>query len=67
MLDILFQILINPIYVLIEIIYNFLFKFCSFNQTFSIIFLSVIVNFLWLPLYLNADKLKIENDEIQKN
>lgn len=66
MLDILFQILINPIYVLIEIIYNFLFKFCSFNQTFSIIFLSVIVNFLWLPLYLNADKLKIENDEIQK-
>lgn len=64
--DILFQIIINPIYILIEFLYNFFLKFCHFNQIFSIIALSITVNFLWLPLYLNADKLKSEDEEIQK-
>ncbi len=66
MFDILFQIIINPIYVLIEFLYNFFLKVCNFNQTFSIIALSLAVNFLWLPMYLNADKLKLEDDEIKK-
>lgn len=64
--DILFQIIINPIYILIEFLYNFFLKFCHFNQFFSITALSISVNFLWLPLYLNADKLKREDDEIRK-
>ena len=65
-LDVLYQIIINPIYILIEVLYNFFLKTCSFNQNFSIIALSIVLNFIWLPLYLNADKLKFEHDEIQK-
>ena len=66
MFDALFQIVVNPIYILIEILYNFFFKACHFNQIFSIVALSIAVNFLWLPLYLNAEKIKDENDKIQE-
>ncbi len=65
MIQILYNIVIAPLELLIEVIYT-----CSFrlfhNAGFSILAVSLAVNFLLLPLYLRADVLSAEEAERQK-
>lgn len=61
-MDALYQIIVYPVRLLIEIIYISLFRITG-SSGLSIIGLSIAVSFLTLPLYIRAEKL----NEIQKN
>lgn len=65
MSQILYNIVITPLELLIEVIYT-----CSFrllhNAGLAILAVSLVVNFLLLPLYLRADALSTEEAERQK-
>ena len=66
MLQILYNIIITPLELLIEIIYT-----CSYrllhNAGFAILAVSLVVNILLLPLYLRADALSAEESKRQKD
>lgn len=64
MLKALFLIVVYPIYALIETMFMTLSE--VFNVMLIIIVISLVVNLLCLPLYLNADRLRLKEEEIQK-
>lgn len=61
---ILYTILISPLKLLFEVIYSIANRLVG-NAGLSIVFLSIAVNFLVLPLYKRADELQAEEREIQ--
>ena len=62
--DYLFILFIEPLKLLFEVVFYYIYKF-SGNEGLSIIFLSLAVNFLVLPLYKRADELQAEERDIQ--
>ena len=64
-LSAIYTIAITPIELLLEVIFTLANKVIG-NTGLSIIFLSLAVNFLVLPLYIRADELQNEEREIQK-
>ncbi|MCR5328931.1 MAG: hypothetical protein K6E12_08825, partial [Saccharofermentans sp.] len=63
-LDVLYTIIISPLELLFEVIFMVANKIIG-NEGLSIIFLSLAVNFLVLPLYKRADELQAEERDIQ--
>jgi len=63
-LDILYKILIGPLQLVFEIIFTIANQFIG-HPGFAIIVLSLIMNFLVLPLYRRADALQEEERDIQ--
>ena len=63
-LSFLYHLLITPLMLLFEVIYTIAYKLIG-NAGFSIIVLSIAVNFLVLPLYRRADELQAEERDIQ--
>ncbi len=66
MLDVLYQIIIFPLYAFFEVMFNLFFVQIGINIILSIFFISFLVNIICLPLYINADKLQNEEKEIQR-
>jgi len=66
MLDLLFQIVIFPLYAALEAIFLFLYRISAFNFGLTIFVISFLINIICLPLYINAEKLQNEEKEIQK-
>jgi len=66
MLEFLFQIIIYPIYFLLEIIFHFLYIDLNPNICPVIFLISYVISMACLPLYINAEKLQKEEEEIQK-
>ncbi len=64
--DILYHIVVLPVEYLLGVIYVLLFRFLE-HPGYAIIGVSIVVNFLILPLYLRADSLQEEESERQKN
>ena len=62
--DILFQLLIKPIELILELIYG-LTKTLTGNSVFSILALSIAVNILLLPFYHRADVIQKEEKELE--
>ena len=65
LLDFLFYLLVEPLRLLFEVIFFYAYKFTS-NCGLSIIAMSLVVNFLLLPLYFRADKLEKEQNDKKK-
>ena len=63
-LSMLYTLLISPLQLLFEVIFSVAYRLIG-NAGVSIIFLSIAVNFLVLPLYKRADELQAEEREIQ--
>ena len=63
-LSALYTLIISPLELLFEIIFTIANKIIG-NEGLSIIFLSLAVNFLVLPLYKRADELQAEERDIQ--
>ena len=61
----LFLLLIEPLRLLFEVVYFYAYKLTS-NCGLSIIAMSLVVNFLLLPLYFRADKLEKEQNDKKK-
>ena len=61
----LYKLIISPIETVLEILFGIIFSFVFSNGT-SIIFLSVIINLMILPLYQRADVLQREANETEK-
>ena len=64
-LSMLYTFIISPLQLLFEVIFSVAYKLIG-NAGVSIIFLSIAVNFLVLPLYKRADELQAEEREIQE-
>ena len=64
-LTILYTIIIQPIELLLTIVYNLAMHYTGFHIGPSIIVLSLVVNLLALPLYKKADKMQSEEKERQ--
>ena len=64
-MEFLFCLIVKPIQLLIEYLFNGIY-YSSFNITLTILLLSFIISVLCLPLYLRADALQEEENEIQK-
>ncbi|MBP5260636.1 MAG: YidC/Oxa1 family membrane protein insertase [Clostridiales bacterium] len=64
-LNYLFFLLVVPLRLLFEVIFFYAYKFTS-NCGLSIIAMSLVVNFLLLPLYFRADKLEKEQNDKKK-
>ena len=65
MLDLLFQIVVYPLYMGLEVIFRFFHYFFGCNIAITIFVISFIINLICLPLYINAEKLQKEEREIQ--
>lgn len=65
MIEFLFNLIINPLCLIFEFIFDNIFDL-SKNILFSIFSLSFIVSILCLPMYLKAEKLQKEEKELQK-
>ena len=63
--DIIYTIIIGPLKLLFEVIYTLAYYMCS-SPGLSIIALSLVMNFLVLPLYAKADKMQEEQNNIEK-
>lgn len=63
--DIIYTIIIGPLRLLFEVIYTLAYYMCS-SPGLSIIALSLVMNFLVLPLYAKADKMQEEQNNIEK-
>ena len=63
--DIIYTIIIGPLKMLFEVIYTLAYYMCS-SPGLSIIALSLVMNFLVLPLYAKADKMQEEQNNIEK-
>ncbi len=63
MVEVLYDLTIRPIWLLLEAVFKTAYSICN-NPGISIIFVSLVVNFLVLPLYLRADA--IQSDEHRK-
>jgi len=66
MLEFLFQTIIYPIFAILEVAFFCIYKYMGQNIFFTILMISYIVFVACLPLYMNADKLQEEENEIQK-
>jgi len=66
MLDALFQIIVYPVYAMIEVVFYVVNNYLAENLVLTILVISFIVNMFCLPLYMNAEKLQNEELEIQK-
>ena len=66
MINLLFQIVIQPIYMLLELLYKFFFDATSYNIIPTIFLLSFMVSVFCLPLYLRADAISEEERLIRK-
>jgi len=66
MLAALYQIIVYPVYAMIEIAFHCLNNFFTGSYVMTIFVISFIVNMFCLPLYLNAEKLQNEEIEVQK-
>ena len=65
MLEILYDLVIQPIWLLLEIVFKIAYSICD-NPGISIVFVSLVVNILVLPLYLKSDALQSEERNKQK-
>lgn len=65
LLDFLFYLLVEPLRLLFEVIFFYAYKFTT-DCGLSIIAMSLVVNFLLLPLYFRADKLEKEQNDKKK-
>ena len=63
-LSMLYTLIISPLQLLFEVIFSIAFRLVG-NAGFSIVILSIAVNFLVLPLYKRADELQAEERDIQ--
>ena len=63
-ISILYTLIISPLELLFEVVFSIANRLIG-NAGFSIIFLSLAVNFLVLPLYKRADELQAEERDIQ--
>ena len=63
--DIIYTIIIGPLKLIFEVIYSLAYYMCS-SPGLSIIALSLVMNFLVLPLYAKADKMQEEQNNIEK-
>ena len=63
--DIVYSIVIGPLKLMFEVIYSLAYYMCS-SPGLSIIALSLVMNFLVLPLYAKADKMQEEQNNIEK-
>ena len=63
--DIVYSIVIGPLKLIFEVIYSLAYYMCS-SPGLSIIALSLVMNFLVLPLYAKADKMQEEQNNIEK-
>ena len=63
-LSMLYTLIISPLQLLFEVIFSIAFRMIG-NAGFSIVILSIAVNFLVLPLYKRADELQAEERDIQ--
>lgn len=61
----LYKVLISPLELLLETVFSFSYRIVG-SLGISIIILSLVMNFLLLPLYNRADKIQEEENEIQK-
>ena len=66
MLNTLYSIIIFPLYAFFELIFNFLVTHSTLGIIGIIFFISLIVNILCAPLYVRADILQNEEDNLQK-
>lgn len=66
MLDILYQIIIQPIYLLLELLFKFLFDASNYHIIPTIIMMSFFVSVLCLPLYLRAEAISDEEAQVKK-
>ena len=66
MFSILYNVIIRPLEEIIELFFYFLLKNSGMNIIYSLVGLSLIINLLSLPLYLNADRIQNEEREMQK-
>ena len=66
MMNLLYQIIIQPVYMLIELLYRFFIEALNYNQVYTIVLISLMVSILCLPLYLRADAISEEEAEFKK-
>ena len=66
MINLLYQIIIQPIYMLLEILYKFFFDAANYNPVYTIILISFMISVFCLPLYLRADAISEEEAQIKK-
>ncbi len=66
MTEALFQIIVFPIFAILEITFDVFFKFYDYNMAMTIFIISLFINLISLPLYLKAEKLQKKENEIQK-
>ncbi len=64
--EILYDLIIYPIWLLLEFVFKMAYSVCN-NPGISIIFVSLVVNILVLPLYLKSDALQAEDRKKQKD
>lgn len=64
-LNIIYSLIIGPIKLVLEVIYSFAYLLTN-SFGLSIIAMSLVMNFLLLPLYNKADKIQNEENEIEK-
>lgn len=65
LIDSLFYLLVQPLKLLFEVVFFYAYKLTE-NCGLSIIAMSIVVNFLLLPLYFRADKLEKEQNDKKK-
>ena len=61
MLTIFYNIFIFPIYLLLNLLLRFILPLVNYEILYTLIFLSIIVNLISLPLFLKAEKMQEEN------
>ena len=61
-IDCIFYLLVEPLRLLFEVIFFYAYKL-THNAGLSILAMSLVINFLLLPLYFRADKLEKEQAE----
>ncbi len=66
MINALFQIIVFPIFAILEITFDVFFKFYDYNITMTIFIISLFINLISLPLYIKAEKLRNSENEIQQ-
>ena len=66
MMNLLYQIIIQPVYMLLEFLYKFFFDATNYNQVHTIILISFMISVFCLPLYLRADTISEEEAQIKK-
>lgn len=66
MMNLLYQIIIQPIYMLLEFLYKFFLNAVNFNFVYTIILISFMISVFCLPLYLRADAISEDEAQIKK-